>query len=49
MSSPARRAIRVVAPGADVAALSAGLDGELYTADGWLVRYSRFGEPPEMA
>ena len=35
--------------GADVAALSADLDGELYTADGWLARYSRFGEPPETA
>jgi hypothetical protein len=42
-------AIRVVVGGADVAALSADLDGELYTADGWLARYSRFGEPPETA
>ena len=42
-------AIRVVAHGADVAALSEDLDGELYTADGWLARYSRFGEPPETA
>ncbi len=42
-------AIRVVAAGADVAALSEDLDGELYTADGWLARYSRFGEPPETA
>jgi hypothetical protein len=41
--------IRVVVGGADVAALSADLDGELYTADGWLARYSRFGEPPETA
>ena len=42
-------AIRVVAHGADVAALSEDLDGELYTADGWLARYSRFGEPAETA
>ena len=42
-------AIRVLARGADVAALSEDLDGELYTADGWLARYSRFGEPPETA
>jgi hypothetical protein len=42
-------AIRVVVGGADVATLSADLDGELYTADGWLARYSRFGEPPETA
>jgi hypothetical protein len=42
-------AIRVLARGADVATLSEDLDGELYTADGWLARYSRFGEPPETA
>ncbi len=42
-------AIRVVVGEADVAALSEDLDGELYTADGWLARYSRFGEPPETA
>jgi len=35
--------------GKNVAALSDGLHGELFTEDGWYARFSAHGEPPDEA
>ena|SRR5688572_1879795 len=35
--------------GKNVATLSDGLQGELFTEDGWYARFSAHGEPPEEA
>lgn len=39
--------IRVQVQGQDVSAISDGLHGELFTKDGWMAKYSMFGEPQE--
>jgi hypothetical protein len=44
-----RGPIRVRVSGKDVASLSDGLHGELFTEDGWYARFSAHGEPPETA
>jgi hypothetical protein len=41
--------VAILAEGADVAQLSDGLHGELFTEDGWFARFSSFGHPPEDA
>jgi len=39
--------VRIRVRGKNVAALSDGLQGELFTEDGWYARFSKHGEPPE--
>lgn len=39
--------IRVLVDGEDVASLSDGLHGELFSERGWFARFSNYGEPPE--
>lgn len=41
--------VRIRIRGKDVASMSDGLQGELFTADGWKARFSKYGEPPEKA
>lgn len=41
--------IAVTVAGQNVATLSDGLQGELFTEDGWRARYSAYGEPPDEA
>ena len=41
--------IAVTVAGKNVATLSDGLQGELFTEDGWFARYSEYGEPPDEA
>lgn len=40
-------AVRVRVRGKDVASLSDGLHGELFSEEGWFARFSAHGEPPE--
>ena len=40
-------AVRVRVRGKDVASLSDGLQGELFTEEGWFARFSAHGEPVE--
>jgi hypothetical protein len=42
-------AIQIYVNGINVAEVSDGLHGEPYTEDGWMARYSEFGEPPGIA
>ena len=39
--------IAVTVAGENIATLSDGLQGELFTEKGWFARYSVYGEPPE--
>ncbi len=39
--------IELIVNGNNIAELSDGLQGELFTEDGWLSKYSAFGEPSE--
>ena len=39
--------IELIVNGKNVTELSDGLQGELFTEDGWLSKYSAFGEPSE--
>lgn len=41
--------VRVRVRGKDVGSLSDGLQGELFTDEGWYARFSAHGEPPERA
>lgn len=41
--------IHVVVDGKNIAALSDGLQGELFTEEGWRAKFSAYGEPPETA
>lgn len=43
-SSDMNKDVQVVVDGHDVGKLSDGLQGELYTKDGWYSKYSSFGE-----
>jgi hypothetical protein len=42
-------AIQIYVNGIDIAEASDGLHGEPYTEDGWMAKYSEFGEPSEIA
>ncbi|MGO9919922.1 MAG: DUF6547 family protein [Isosphaeraceae bacterium] len=39
--------IQVIVRGKNIAKISDGLQGEMFTADGWMAKFSAFGEPPE--
>lgn len=39
--------VRLTVEGTDVATLSDGLHGELFTEDGWQAKFSRYGEGDE--
>jgi hypothetical protein len=41
--------IQVVVQGQNIAKISDGLHGELFTTDGWMAKYSAFGKLPERA
>jgi hypothetical protein len=41
--------IAVTVAGQNIATMSDGLQGELFTEDGWFARYSTYGEPSENA
>ena len=39
--------VEVIVNGKNIAKLSDGLQGELFTEDGWFSKYSEYGEPKE--
>ena len=39
--------IQIKVEGTNIAELSDGLHGELFTEDGWQAKYSKFGEAPD--
>ncbi|MEM7147258.1 MAG: hypothetical protein AAF591_19235 [Verrucomicrobiota bacterium] len=39
--------IQISVDGQDVVQLSDGIQGEMFTDDGWIARFSKFGEPSE--
>lgn len=39
--------IQVHVDGQNIAAISDGLAGELFSDEGWMAKYSNYGEPPE--
>jgi hypothetical protein len=41
--------IQVIVHGENIAKISDGLQGEIFGIDGWMAKFSAFGEPPEQA
>ena len=46
-STDNKEGIEVLVNGTNIASQSDGLQGELFTEDGWLSKYSEYGEPSE--
>lgn len=46
-SSDNKDGIEIIVNGKNIAELSDGLQGELFTEDGWFAKFSKYGEPKD--